>query len=103
MKKGRREEACEREEKRLKRETGGDRATGKVKGPKRERAASTPAITTEIETLGEMKLKICDERQSERGGEYRVSWLLIITLPRVTLISTCHRQGACEPVDGKVR
>lgn len=55
--------------------------------------------------LAEMKLKICDERQSERErrGEEGVSWLFIITLPRVTLISTCHRQGACEPVDGKVR
>lgn len=34
-----------------------------------ERAASIPAITTEIETLGEMKLKICDERQSGRERE----------------------------------
>lgn len=38
---------------------------------KNERAASILAITTEIEMLGEMKLKICDERQSERGGERR--------------------------------
>lgn len=35
-------------------------------------------------------------REAENRG---VSWLLIITLPRVTLISTCHREGACEPVD----
>lgn len=34
---------------------------------KKERAASTPA--TEIETLGEVKLNICDERQSEGEGE----------------------------------
>lgn len=69
---------------------------------KEERAASIPVITTEIEMLREMKLKIC-VKESEMEREKGVSWLLIITVPRVTLISTCHRQGAYEPVDGKVR
>lgn len=47
----------------------GKELQGERRSQKKERAASIPAITTEIETLGEMKLKICDERQSEREGE----------------------------------
>ncbi len=42
-----------------------------MKEPKKERAASIPARATEIETLGEMKLKICEERQRE-GEQGRI-------------------------------
>lgn len=61
--------------------------------------------SSELKTLKKIKLEIWDERQigDTLTGRERSVMLLIITLPRVTLISPRLQQETCESVGGKNR